>query len=343
MNRNLYAPGRQGMGLASSSALGRHQAPLSLRCSPLLRPPRTQICSLGRDERPQQPGDLSLQGFTFTDGTTSIPTAGGSSYGSPAGSWQRPPAAAELLGSSASTSGRVGGGEPATHPQPAAALREDNNGEQQQEQGGVSSPPASYSDYYRRQNAGAPDSSSTQQQQQQQQEGPTPSGDGDAQSGGQGGETSVAQALERAQEALQKVEDSLDTIDTLPSAQPPSKMEKALKIVKTVVILGGLSVAMVASHAFGLIVQWAGASAGALAIAWWGYRRNALNVTGCVAALVVGAGTLGCSLRLGATLLAFFFSSSKLTQYKEEVKEGLDDAARAGGQRDWKQVGARAR
>jgi uncharacterized membrane protein len=45
-------------------------------------------------------------------------------------------------------------------------------------------------------------------------------------------------------------------------------------------------------------------------------------------------------LRFGATLLAFFFSSSKLTQFKEELKEGLDEDAKKGGQRDWKQVGA---
>ena len=53
---------------------------------------------------------------------------------------------------------------------------------------------------------------------------------------------------------------------------------------------------------------------------------------------MVGLCTLGCSLRFGATLLAFFFSSSKLTQFKEELKEGLDEEAKKGGQRDWKQV-----
>lgn len=70
----------------------------------------------------------------------------------------------------------------------------------------------------------------------------------------------------------------------------------------------------------------------------WGHRRGALSPTGAVAAAVVGLATLGCSLRLGATLLTFFFASSKLTQFKEELKEGIEEGAKRGGQRDWKQV-----
>jgi uncharacterized membrane protein len=46
-------------------------------------------------------------------------------------------------------------------------------------------------------------------------------------------------------------------------------------------------------------------------------NRNALNRSGAMAAAVVGCCTLGCSLRLGATLLAFFFASSKLTQVRD--------------------------
>jgi uncharacterized membrane protein len=41
---------------------------------------------------------------------------------------------------------------------------------------------------------------------------------------------------------------------------------------------------------------------------------------------------------MSATLLAFFFSSSKLTHFKEDLKSELDDSAKSGGQRDWRQV-----
>lgn len=58
---------------------------------------------------------------------------------------------------------------------------------------------------------------------------------------------------------------------------------------------------------------------------------------GALAALFVGATTLGPSLRAGITLLAFYLSSSKLTTLKEELKE-VDDDHKKGGQRNWVQV-----
>jgi uncharacterized membrane protein len=75
-------------------------------------------------------------------------------------------------------------------------------------------------------------------------------------------------------------------------------------------------------------------------MALYGYRRRSLDVSGAVAAFVVGAGTLGSSLRLGTTLIAFFLASSWLTQYKEVMKEGLEEESKKGGQRTWVQVGA---
>ncbi len=51
----------------------------------------------------------------------------------------------------------------------------------------------------------------------------------------------------------------------------------------------------------------------------------------------MGGATLGASLRCGATLLAFFFASSKLTRYAE-VRKDNDESFKVGGQRDWKQV-----
>ena len=53
--------------------------------------------------------------------------------------------------------------------------------------------------------------------------------------------------------------------------------------------------------------------------------------------MLVGAATLGASLRAGATLLAFYLSSSKLTRLREEAKQS-DDSFKRGGQRNWVQV-----
>jgi uncharacterized membrane protein len=44
-------------------------------------------------------------------------------------------------------------------------------------------------------------------------------------------------------------------------------------------------------------------------------------------------------LRFGTTLLAFFFTSSKLSHFKEDLKASIDDRAKKGGYRDWIQVG----
>ena len=53
--------------------------------------------------------------------------------------------------------------------------------------------------------------------------------------------------------------------------------------------------------------------------------------------MFVGGSSLGCSWRMGITLLAFFGASSRLTQFREELKD-VDESHRTGGQRDWQQV-----
>ena len=58
---------------------------------------------------------------------------------------------------------------------------------------------------------------------------------------------------------------------------------------------------------------------------------------GALAAAMVGGSTLAASFRCGATLLAFYFSSSRLTALAESRKE-TDDAFKPGGQRDWRQA-----
>lgn len=151
-------------------------------------------------------------------------------------------------------------------------------------------------------------------------------------------DTEVASAMARAHAALAKAESSLDSIENLQSASPPSPFEESINRVRAVVIAVAVAIALLACHAFGLGWQWLGACAGGAGVALWGYSRGALSKSGAIAAVIVGAGTFGCSLRFAATLLAFFFSSSKLTKYKEEMKEALDDSSKKGGQRDWVQV-----
>lgn len=56
----------------------------------------------------------------------------------------------------------------------------------------------------------------------------------------------------------------------------------------------------------------------------------------------MGLCTLGPSFRAGLTLLTFFFTSSKLTQLGEELKE-VDEEHKKGGQRDWRQASGAGR
>ncbi|GAX83602.1 hypothetical protein CEUSTIGMA_g11027.t1 [Chlamydomonas eustigma] len=159
---------------------------------------------------------------------------------------------------------------------------------------------------------------------------------------------SVAAALARAQAALDKAESSLDSIDSLPSARerehtlPPGshdgKYSQLISVAKTITVLGVAAVTLLASNAFGIVVQWVSAVCTGLAVATWGYKKGSLSASGAAAAAVIGTATLGCSLRFGATLLAFFFTSSKLTQFKEDFKASLDDHTKKGGSRDWIQV-----
>ena len=66
-------------------------------------------------------------------------------------------------------------------------------------------------------------------------------------------------------------------------------------------------------------------------------KGSVASPAGAVAAAAVGGGTLATSFRCGATLLAFYFSSSRLTALAEDRKD-TDDAFKAGGRRDWLQV-----
>ena len=143
------------------------------------------------------------------------------------------------------------------------------------------------------------------------------SGGSISRAGGEGDAESVASALSRAQQALDKAESSLEGIESLPSARVEAEAEGGwrerlphiLAAVRAAAIIGTVTALVLASHAFGLVVQWTSAVCGGLAVAAWGYKKGSLSASGALAAAAMGIATLGCSLRFGATLLAFFFTS----------------------------------
>ncbi|XP_059634999.1 protein PGR [Cornus florida] len=74
------------------------------------------------------------------------------------------------------------------------------------------------------------------------------------------------------------------------------------------------------------------------AIAIRAYKRKSLNLSGAFTGFVVMAIHIGVNYRIGAMLLVFFFSSSKLTKFGEEKKRIVDADFKEGGQRNWIQV-----
>ncbi|KAI3701472.1 hypothetical protein L6452_26575 [Arctium lappa] len=68
------------------------------------------------------------------------------------------------------------------------------------------------------------------------------------------------------------------------------------------------------------------------------YRKNSLDVSGAFAGFFVMVVHLSVNYRFGAMLLAFFFSSSKLTKMGEDRKRSIDADFKEGGQRNWIQV-----
>ncbi len=76
----------------------------------------------------------------------------------------------------------------------------------------------------------------------------------------------------------------------------------------------------------------------ALALSMHGYKRKSLDTSGAAAAFIVGFISLGSSYRFGSLLLLFYYSSSKLTKLKEDIKAKYEDDYAVGGQRNWIQV-----
>ncbi|EDO50028.1 predicted protein [Nematostella vectensis] len=69
-----------------------------------------------------------------------------------------------------------------------------------------------------------------------------------------------------------------------------------------------------------------------------GFRSKSLDLSGALAAVLVGFACALSSLCFFSSLLAFFLSSSRLTNFRAEVKRELEDDFKEGGQRNWVQV-----
>ncbi|KAL2622597.1 hypothetical protein R1flu_002802 [Riccia fluitans] len=76
----------------------------------------------------------------------------------------------------------------------------------------------------------------------------------------------------------------------------------------------------------------------AASIAARSLHRKSLSPSGAVAGFFVLSASLMTGPRFGAIILAFFFSSSTLTKFKQEEKKNVEEDHKEGGQRDWSQV-----
>ena len=75
-----------------------------------------------------------------------------------------------------------------------------------------------------------------------------------------------------------------------------------------------------------------------LGLAFHGFKKKSLDISGCIAAILVGFVSFATSYRYGLILILFYYTSSKLTKVKEDVKERLESNYMQGGQRNYIQV-----
>lgn len=151
----------------------------------------------------------------------------------------------------------------------------------------------------------------------------------------------VQAALKKVNEAVHTAERQLDKLDKLPSARMSRQAHPALQLAVKA-LLGALAITGVyQSQLYAFWLQYLGATIAAVLVGAYGFSRSSLSSSGALAAMFVGASSLACSWRMGITLLAFFGASSRLTQFREELKD-VDESHRSGGQRDWQQVSCNA-
>lgn len=69
-----------------------------------------------------------------------------------------------------------------------------------------------------------------------------------------------------------------------------------------------------------------------------GLRKKSLNVSGAAAAFLVGFISFAASFKFGIVLILFYYTGSKLTKFKQNLKAKLEEDYKIGGQRNAIQV-----
>ena len=75
-----------------------------------------------------------------------------------------------------------------------------------------------------------------------------------------------------------------------------------------------------------------------IALALHGYRKKSLSLSGACAAVCVGFVSFAVSYRMGIILIVFYYTGSKITKVREDIKERLEADYKVAGQRNAMQV-----
>lgn len=70
----------------------------------------------------------------------------------------------------------------------------------------------------------------------------------------------------------------------------------------------------------------------------YGYKKKSINLSGAITGIIVAIILTIASPVYLVTLAAFFFSSSKATKYRQDIKMKIEKDFKVGGQRNWIQV-----
>lgn len=70
----------------------------------------------------------------------------------------------------------------------------------------------------------------------------------------------------------------------------------------------------------------------------YGYKKRSVNRSGAIFGIIVALLLTYASPIYLLALAAFFFSSSKATKYRQDIKKKIEKDFKVGGQRNWVQV-----